>query len=94
MKIESGIQPLSGPQGKKATERSAGKKESARTVAEDGGAFSVKLSATTEKLLSAAPAEESIRWEKVNSIRDQLASGTYNIGGDDVAAKMLNLLKG
>jgi flagellar biosynthesis anti-sigma factor FlgM len=94
MKIESGIRPLSGPQGKRAADRAAEKKASARPAQEEGSAFSVKLSTTTEKLLSAAPVEESIRWETVNAIRDQLASGTYNISGSDVAAKMLNLLKG
>ena len=92
MKIEGGIHPLTGPQGKKAANRSSEKKTGTRS--EDGDAFSVKLSSTTDKLLSAAPAEEEIQWEKVMSIRDQLAAGTYNISGKDVATKILNALKG
>jgi flagellar biosynthesis anti-sigma factor FlgM len=93
MKIEGGIHPMAKPQGKGAASRSADKNAATRSSQEEGDAFSVELSPITEKLLSAAPAEEVINWEKITSIRDQLASGTYNISGKDVAAKILNALK-
>jgi negative regulator of flagellin synthesis FlgM len=56
-------------------------------------AFSVELSSTTEKLHKPQSLDEISR-EKVALIRDQLASGTYNISGKDVANKILGILKG
>jgi flagellar biosynthesis anti-sigma factor FlgM len=56
-------------------------------------AYKVSFSPLAEQLLKAAPNEEEIRRDKVAAIRDQLASGTYNISGKDVAAKILNALK-
>jgi len=94
MKIDTGIQPLSGPQIKIIKGSSAQKSADVQSAQEEGGAFSVKLSSTTEQLLSGTPAEEPINWEKVTSISNQLAAGTYNISGKDVAAKMLNALTG
>ncbi|QEM66814.1 flagellar biosynthesis anti-sigma factor FlgM [Geobacter sp. FeAm09] len=91
MKIETGVQALARPQSKNLKGVSSQKSADATSPQDEGDAFSVELSATTGKLLSAAPAEETIRWEKVTSIRDQLAAGTYNISGKDVAAKMLNV---
>jgi flagellar biosynthesis anti-sigma factor FlgM len=38
--------------------------------------------------------EDEARLERLDAIRRQLATGTYNISGKDVADKMLNLLKG
>ena len=38
--------------------------------------------------------DDEIRRQKVDAIRQQLASGTYNISGKDVADKILNALKG
>jgi flagellar biosynthesis anti-sigma factor FlgM len=94
MKIDTGIQPPIRPQNKTIKDSSAQKSTDAQSVQEEGDAFSVKLSSTTEKLLSGTPAEETINWEKVTSIKDQLAAGTYNISGKDVATKMLNSLTG
>ena len=91
MKIETGVQALARPQSKNVKGSSSHKSADAPSAQDEGDAFSVELSPTTEKLLSAAPAEDTIRWEKVTSIRDQLAAGTYNISGNDVAAKMLNV---
>jgi len=39
-------------------------------------------------------AEDEARRERLNSIRQQLAEGSYNISGKDVADKILNVLKG
>ena len=94
MKIDTGIQPPIRPQNKTIKDSSAQKSADAQSVQEEGDAFSVKLSSTTEKLLSGTPAEETINWEQVTSIRNQLAAGTYNISGKDVATKMLNSLTG
>jgi flagellar biosynthesis anti-sigma factor FlgM len=94
MKIDTGIQPLVRPQDKTIKDSTARKSADTQSVQEEGDAFSVKLSSTTEKLLSGSPAEETINWAKVTSIRDQLAAGTYNISGKDVATKMLGALIG
>jgi anti-sigma28 factor (negative regulator of flagellin synthesis) len=39
-------------------------------------------------------ADDEARRDRLNIIRQQLAEGSYNISGKDVAAKMLKLLKG
>jgi anti-sigma28 factor (negative regulator of flagellin synthesis) len=39
-------------------------------------------------------AEDQSRRERLNIIRQQLAEGSYNISGKDVADKILNVLKG
>ena len=39
-------------------------------------------------------AEDEARRERLNVIRQQLAEGSYNISGKDVADKILNVLKG
>ncbi|NTV49035.1 MAG: flagellar biosynthesis anti-sigma factor FlgM [Geobacteraceae bacterium] len=39
-------------------------------------------------------AEDDARRDRLNIIRQQLAEGSYNISGKDVADKMLNVLKG
>jgi anti-sigma28 factor (negative regulator of flagellin synthesis) len=49
----------------------------------------VDLSPTAVQL-----AEDEARRERLNVIRQQLAEGSYNISGKDVADKMLNVLKG
>jgi flagellar biosynthesis anti-sigma factor FlgM len=94
MKINTGIQPLARPQDKTISGSTTQKSADAQSAQEEGAAFSVKLSSTTEKLLSGASTEETINWEKVTSISNQLAAGTYNISGKDVATKMLNALTG
>jgi len=51
----------------------------------------------TEVDISAAAvqlAEDEARRERLNVIRQQLAEGSYNISGKDVADKILNVLKG
>lgn len=49
----------------------------------------VDLSAAAVQL-----ADDEARRERLNIIRQQLAEGSYNISGKDVADKMLNVLKG
>ena len=49
----------------------------------------VSLSPTAVEL-----AEDEARRDRLNAIRQQLAEGSYNISGKDVAEKMLNVLKG
>ncbi len=39
-------------------------------------------------------ADDEAHRERLNIIRQQLAAGSYNISGKDVADKMLNALKG
>ena len=55
--------------------------------------FRVELSSRLEQMATTSPAEDELRKAKVAAIRDQLASGQYNISGKDVADKILNLLK-
>lgn len=71
------------------------------TVTQDKGgegAFSVSISKTAgqrakaSELLANAPQEDQIRAEKIATIREQLASGDFNISGKDVASKLLNAL--
>lgn len=58
----------------------------------DEAAHVVNLSSKAEQ--ENTDRDEELRREKVAAIRDQLASGSYNISGRDVASKILNALKG
>jgi flagellar biosynthesis anti-sigma factor FlgM len=49
----------------------------------------VDLSPTAVQL-----SDDEARRERLNAIRRQLAEGSYNISGKDVADKILNILKG
>lgn len=77
---------------KKSAARPAEEAKTAQKPAD--AAFKVSFSPMAEQLIKATPSEETIRREKVDAIREQLASGTYNISGKDVAVKILNALKG
>jgi len=84
------------------------KNTAASSVKETSGAdntgktdFSVSISKTAGQLSKAAElsatastSEFEVRQDKIDSIREQLASGNYNISGKDVAIKMLNALTG
>jgi anti-sigma28 factor (negative regulator of flagellin synthesis) len=48
----------------------------------------VNISSTAVQL-----SDDEARRERLNSIRQQLAAGSYNISGKDVADKMLKILK-
>ncbi|MEI6702945.1 MAG: flagellar biosynthesis anti-sigma factor FlgM [Deltaproteobacteria bacterium] len=52
-------------------------------------AVSVELSSAASQM-----AEDEARLEKLHTIRQQLAEGSYNISGKDVAEKMLKILQG
>ena len=60
----------------------------ARTIAEPAS-VAVALSSTAVQL-----ADDVSRRERLHVIRQQLAEGSYNISGKDVANKILNMLKG
>jgi len=92
MKIDTGIQSLARPDNKTIKRSSSQSSSDSQSVQNGGSAFSVTLSSTTEKLVSGTPASESIDWDKVASISNQLAAGTYNISGVEVADKMLSAL--
>lgn len=68
--------------------------ETTQPAKPDSKAFSVQLSTAAERMNAPAPEDDEIRRQKVEAIRQQLASGTYNISGKDVANKILNTLKG
>ncbi len=55
--------------------------------------FSVELSSASERI-GAPQSPDEISHDRVAAIRDQLASGTYNLSGKDVANKILGVLKG
>jgi flagellar biosynthesis anti-sigma factor FlgM len=67
--------------------------EAVHTAKKPDDAFSVDLSSKTEQLPSTQSPDEISR-DRVAAIRDQLAAGTYNISGKDVANKILGVLKG
>lgn len=61
------------------------------------GSHAAAESPPVEVTLSSAAAQladDEARRERLNVIRRQLAEGSYNISGKDVADKILNVLKG
>ncbi|HIJ97389.1 MAG TPA: flagellar biosynthesis anti-sigma factor FlgM [Desulfuromonadales bacterium] len=54
-----------------------------------GSSVTVQVSVTAAQL-----AEDETRRKRLETIRQQLADGSYNISGKDVADKMLKVLKG
>lgn len=103
MKIDQNIQypaaALTGAQ--KGGGQQPQAKEAANPDKTGGTAFSISISKTAGQLSKAAElsanastSDFEIRQDRIDSIRDQLASGSYNISGRDVATKMLNALKG
>jgi flagellar biosynthesis anti-sigma factor FlgM len=87
----------SGPQSNIPILDAAQKKPVAKPGQKDkstGNAFSVQLSKAVEQVNKPAAEDDEVRRQKVEAIRQQLASGTYNISGKDVAGKILNALKG
>lgn len=95
MKIENSSAqfavPLDGTH-KKAAVESPEKGKTAAKV--EDAAYVVEFSKTAQKMAAPSQDEEEIRRAKVAAIRDQLASGSYNISGKDVANKILGALKG
>lgn len=89
--IQSSIKPVTDSTIKKPAKRPAEEAQAAQKPA--GEAFTVSISSSAGQKLEAAASEEEIRRAKVAAIREQLAAGSYNISGKDVAAKILNALK-
>lgn len=95
MKLESGQQnysaALDASQKKAAAYRT--KDGASHAANADSNPISVQLSTVVERMNTPGTEEDEIRRQKVEAIRQQLASGTYNISGKDVADKILNVLK-
>jgi anti-sigma28 factor (negative regulator of flagellin synthesis) len=64
------------------------KHDNGQTALNPSNAVNVELSATASLM-----SEDEARLEKLNTIRQQLAEGSYSISGKDVAEKMLKLLQ-
>jgi len=91
MKIEKGTMGSITQIDTKRTAAYAGAETSQPSKPSDE-AFSVDISAQAEQLNQSQSTDE-INRARVAAIRDQLASGTYNISGKDVANKILGVLK-
>ena len=92
MRIDSSTTAIFGAQPVMKTAKS----EAAKTVkqgSEVQSPFNVQLTNMVEKLSGVQPSSGEVRSEKVQSISQQLANGSYNISGQDVAAKMLLALQ-
>lgn len=89
MQIEDRISHYMSISNNDSTRPAGSKKEelNQKAVTEDQ-AIKVDISST-----AAEKADDEARLERLNAIRKQLAEGTYNISGKDVAEKMLKVLK-
>ena len=91
MKIEQGprnvVIPRTSTPKKDAT-------QSGQAVKKPGDAFSLQITAAVERMKAPTTDNDAVRLDKVEAIRNQLASGTYNLSGKDVANKILKALKG
>jgi len=68
--------------------------ESGKSAKQQSDAFSVQLSGAVEQMKTSSDESDAVRQAKVDAIRQQLATGTYNISGKDVADKIIGVLKG
>lgn len=93
MRIDSATTAIFGAQPVMKTAKNEVTREATAT-SELQSPFSVQLSNMVEKLSSVQPSSGEVRPEKVQNISQQLANGSYNISGQDVAAKMLLALQG
>lgn len=64
------------------------KEETGQTALNKSDAVKVELSSKAAQM-----SDDAARLEKLNVIRRQLAEGSYNISGKDVAEKMLKILQ-
>lgn len=92
MRIDNATTAIFGTQPVMKTAKS-GAAQAAKSAGEIQSPFSVQLSNMVEKLSGVQPSSGEIRTDKVQQISSQLASGSYNISGQDVAAKMLLALQ-
>lgn len=94
MKIETGTMSPIVP--KERSLKKAGTpvaRETTQPAKPTDNAFSVVISSKADQLNQPQSPDEISR-DRVAAIRDQLAAGTYNISGKDVANKILGVLKG
>lgn len=91
MRIDSATTAIFGAQPVMKTAKSEASR-SVQSAAAVQSPFSVQLTNMVEKLSSVQPSSGEIRPDKVQDISQQLASGSYNISGQDVAEKMLMAL--
>lgn len=89
MQIEDRISPF-GPvlNGDSARPAESIKEDTLRKPLAGEQAIKVDISPT-----AAEKADDEARIERLNAVRRQLAEGTYNISGKDVAEKILKVLK-
>ncbi len=92
MRIDSSTTALFGTQPVTKTNRSEATK-SLRSGSEVQSPFSVQLTNMVDKLSGVQASSGEIRTEKVDTIRQQLTDGSYNISGQDVASKLLLALQ-
>lgn len=91
MRIDSSTTAIFGTQPVLKTAKSAAVRPSGSN-SEVQSPFNVQLTNMVEKLSGIQPSSGEIRPEKVQEISRQLAEGSYNISGKDVAEKMLTIL--
>ncbi len=91
MRIDSSTTAIFGAQPVMKTAKSESVR-STTSASEVQSAFSVQLTNMVEKLSNVQPSSGEIRPDKVQNISQQLANGSYNISGKDVAEKMLQTL--
>lgn len=91
MRIDSSTTAIFGAQPVMKTAKSENV-SSAKAAAGVQSPFNVQLTNMVEKLSSVQPSSGEVRADKVQDISQQLASGSYNISGQDVAEKMLRAL--
>jgi flagellar biosynthesis anti-sigma factor FlgM len=93
MKIESGTAHIPAQQEallkRSVTQPTA---EAQHQTPSNGAAFNVDISPVASQTAHTQDSDEISR-DRVAAIRDQLAAGTYNISGKDVAKKILGVLK-
>ncbi len=71
------------------TQTAANIKKQGKVTSKDEVTFSseAKKFAEVKKMLSDVP---DVRWDKVNEIKERMASGNYNVKAEEVAEKILS----
>lgn len=71
------------------TQTAANIKKQEKVASKDEVTFSseAKKFAEVKKMLSDVP---DVRWDKVNKIKERMASGNYNVKAEEVAEKILS----
>lgn len=92
MRIDNATTAIFGAQPVMKTVKSEAARETKSTSAVQSP-FSVQLTNMVDKLSGVQPSSGEVRPDKVQQISSQLANGSYNISGQDVAAKMMLALQ-